>query len=509
MSAELPADSMILITALLLTVGVLGAGLSNRLRVPGMLLFLGIGMVIGDDGLALLTLNDPRVAQTFGTIALVAILFEGGLTTKPRDLRMAAGPGLVLATVGVAVTAAIVAGMAQVLLDIEVLTAVLLGAVVASTDAAAVFDVLRRSPLPRRLRSLLEVESGANDPMAIMLTIGALEMWQRTPPPGVGEMALFAAVQLGGGILVGGVVAVLGSVLLSRSRLGTAALYPVLATAVAGLAYGSAAAVGASGFLAVYVAGLVVGARVPRHRAPIRTFHEGLASAAGIGLFLMLGVLVFPSELPAVAVPALAVSAVLVFVARPAAVLLTMPFFGYDRRELALLSWAGLRGAVPIVLATFPLAAGYPDGRAIFNAVFFVVLVSSAVQGLTVGWVAERLGLREGAAVWSQVAAVLPLAEETEDGGAELVEVDITAELHVVGRQLWEVPLPGGGLATTLIRDRRVLIPKGDTRLEDGDVLVVAMPERQRADERLVAWARGEPQPATGATRTAAAGVQD
>lgn len=475
----------------LLAVSVLGAGFASRLRVPGLLLFLAIGMAIADDGLALVTLNDPVLAQAVGTVALVIILFEGGLTTKPRDLRTAAAPGLILATVGVVITAAVVAGGAALLFDIDDLTAVLLGSVVASTDAAAVFDVLRRAPLPRRLTALLEVESGANDPVAIILTIGALETWQRSPAPS--EWVLFAVRQLGGGVVIGVLFGLVGAWLLNRVRLGAGGLYPVLALALAGLAYGVTAGFGGSGFLAVYAAGLLVGAHVPRHRRAIRSFHEGLAAGSSIGLFLLLGILVFPSDLPAVTASALLIAGILVFIARPVAVLLCLSLLGYGWRDLALLSWAGLRGAVPIVLATFPLAAGHPDGRLIFNVVFFVVIVSAALQGLTVGWVAARLGLRSEGRVWSPVAEVLPL-DEVDGVDAELVEVDVHEDLHVAGRQLREVPLPDGGLATTLLRDGRALVPTGSTRLEGGDVLLVAMPRRHGAAPRLVAWARGEQQ---------------
>ncbi|HUG84466.1 MAG TPA: potassium/proton antiporter [Euzebya sp.] len=492
MSLHLPADGLILGIAALLALGVVGAGLSNRLRVPGLLLFLVLGMLIADDGLGLISMDNPLVAQAVGTIALVAILFEGGLTTKPRDFRIAAVPGLVLATVGVVTTAALVAVTSWLLFDIRVVTALLIGAVVASTDAAAVFAVLRRAPLPRRLTSLLEVESGANDPMAIILTIGALETLDRSPA--LSEWVVFAVMQLGGGVLVGAGVAWVGSEILNRARLGAAGLYPILATSIAGLAYGLAAAAGASGFLAVYVAGLIVGAKVPRHRRAIRTFHDGLASAAGIGLFLMLGILVFPSDLPGVALEALAVTAVLVFIARPIAVLLCLVWFGYSWQDLVLISWAGLRGAVPIVLATFPLAAGFGNGQAIFNVVFFTVLVSAALQGLSVGWLARRLGLAQAGRVWAPVAEVLPL-EDAEGIETELVEITITDQLHVAGKQLRQVPLPGGGLATTLMRDDRVLVPGGTTVLQAGDVLLVVMPEREGAAERLVAWARGEAGP--------------
>jgi potassium/hydrogen antiporter len=486
MSAQLPADPLILAAALLLVGGVLGAGFADRLRIPGLLLFLALGMLIGDDGLALLRLNDPRWAQIGGAIALALILYEGGLTTKPGDIRRAALPAGLLATVGVMVTAALVAAGAHVLLDVPLATSMLIGAVVASTDAAAIFTVLRRTPMHRRLVAVLEVESGTNDPMAIVLTLGLLEWW--TAGATTAALVAFGVLQLAGGVLVGVAMGVVGSWVLNRAELGTEGLYPVLALAVGGLGYGVAAFAGASGFLSVYVTGLLVGARVPRHRRSIRAFHDGLGNTAEIGLFLLLGVLVFPSQLPAVLLPALGIVAVLVLVARPAAVALCLAPLRYEPREMVLLSWAGLRGAVPIVLASLPFTAAYPDGELIFDVVFFVVLVSAAVQGGTVRWLASRLDLVQPGRAWAPVAEALPL-----DGvDAELIEVHITPDLFVAGKRIRDVPLPAGALLTVVLRGERTLIPTGSTRLEAGDLAVVAMPNRPTATRDIVAWARGE-----------------
>ncbi len=486
MSAELPGDVLILAGAALLAAGVLSAGFAARLRVPGLLLFLGLGMVVGDDGLNLISLSDPVLAQRVAVLALIAILFEGGLGTKPTDLRRAAVPGLVLANVGVVVTAAVTAAAAALLLDLEPITALLLGAVTASTDAAAIFSVLRRSPLPKRLTSLLEVESGANDPLAIVLTLSVLAA--AASGLTAGGLLGFGAAQLLGGIAVGAGVGFAGSWVLSRVSLGAEGLYPVLALAVAGLAYGAAALLGGSGFFAVYLTGLLIGARVPRHRRVIRTFHDGLATIAEIALFLLLGLLVFPSQLPAIALPGLALASVLVFVSRPLAVLACLLPLRFSRTEMAMVSWAGLRGAVPIVLATFPLTAGVADGEAIFNIVFFVVLVSSALQGTTVGWAARRLGLEGEAHAWAPVAEVLPL----EGGDIDLVEVDVAPDLAVCGSRLRDAPLPHGTLVTAIVRDGRTLLPRATTRLRAGDLVLVAAQRRETATEEVVAWARGE-----------------
>ncbi|RKS08986.1 cell volume regulation protein A [Nocardiopsis sp. Huas11] len=486
MTVQLPADGWILAGGFLLIAAILAAGFASRIRLPGLLLFLALGMLIADDGLALVTVDDPRLAQIAGTVGLLLILFEGGLTTKPGDIRRAAAPGFLLATVAVLITAALVGWGTYLLLDVAPLTAFLIGAVVASTDAAAVFAMLRRAPLPRRLASLLEVESGANDPIAIMLTIGLIATWQGTPAPA--EWAVFALVQLGGGIAVGVLVGLTGSWLLTRINLGPAGVYPVLALGVAGLSYGSAAVLGASGFLAVYITGLIVGARAPLHRRGIRSFHEGLSNTAEVGLFLMLGMLVFPSQLPAVAVPALAVSAVLILVARPVAVTLCLVWFGYSWRELVFISWVGLRGAVPIVLATFPFVAGYPDGALIFNVVFFVVLLSAAVQGVSIRAVARRLGLSRGEEhTLSPVAEDVPLS----DVNTELIEVRATPDLYIVGRQLEQLD-PPHGLVTTIVRGSHVLLPTPRTRIREGDLIIVAMARRPDANRLVTAWAKGE-----------------
>ncbi|MBF6241522.1 potassium/proton antiporter [Nocardia otitidiscaviarum] len=491
MSIQLPADWWILVVAALLVGGVLAAGFASRLRLPGLLLFLVLGMVIGDDGLRLVSLGDPRIAQIGGTIALLLILYEGGLTTKPRDLRAGALPGSLLATFGVVITAGVVGAGALLLLDVEPMTAFLVGAVVASTDAAAVFAVLRTAPLPRRLAALLEVESGANDPIAIMMTIGLIETWRASP--GVADWAGFAVLQLGGGIAIGALVGVAGSWTLMRTNLGPDGAYPVLALGVAGLSYGLAAAAGASGFLAVYVTGLIVGAQVPLHRRGIRTFHQGLSSTAEVGLFLLLGVLVFPSQLPAVIGPGLIVTAVLVLIARPVAVVLCLVWLRYRWQELTLISWAGLRGAVPIVLATFPFVAGYPDGLFIFNMIFFVVLVSAAVQGSSISLVARWLGLRANATSVGSIAENVPIASMN----TELIEVRVTDELHIAGRLLKDLT-PPQGLITAILRGSRVLIPSPRTRIRSGDLVIIAVPRHSTASKRVTAWARGEQPPPSG-----------
>ncbi len=486
MELDLPIDPLLLAVFGFLVVGALVAGTSDRVRVPASLLFLVVGMVAGDDVLALVRLDNPALVQNLGVVALLIILFEGGLTTKPSDLRRAALPGFVLSNVGVLVTAGVVAGSVRLVLDVDWTTALLLGAVVSSTDAAAVFSLLKRAPLPRRIAAILEVESGANDPFAIVLTLGLLASWQGVV--GWRDWLVFGATQLLGGIAVGIAGGRLAAWLLRRVRLSAAALYPVLALALGGLTYAVGANLGASGFLAVYIAGLIVGAAVPRHRRAIRNFHGSLANTADIGLFLLLGLLVFPSELPAVALPAIAVTAIVLVVGRPVAIAVCLTPFRVPWREQTVAAWAGLRGAVPIVLSTFPFTAGHPQGRTIFNVVFFVVLVSVLLQGTTVVALVRRLGLEAPRPAWESIAEALPL----EGVEADLVEVTVTNDLPIAGHRLRETPPPAGMLVTTIVRDSGAVIPTGDTTIAPGDLIVVAVERAPDAVARVTAWARGE-----------------
>lgn len=487
MSLSLPIDGTLLLVGGLLLLGTLVAAARERVRVPGALLFLGLGMLVADDGLALVRFDGTDLARDVGIAALVVILFEGGLTTRPTDLRRAGVPGFVLANVGVLVTTGVTGAVLVPLLDLDWRTALLLGAIVSSTDAAAVFDLLRRAPLPRRLGAALEVESGANDPFAVILTVGLLATIDGSPT--AADWLVYGARQLVGGVVVGVGTGLAGAWLLRRVPLPAQGLYPVAAFAIAFLTYGLGASIGASGLFATYLAGILVGTRVPRHRRVVRNFATSLASTAEIGLFLLLGLLVFPSELPGVALPALAVTAVLVLVARPLAVAVSLTPFGFGWREQAVVSWAGLRGAVPIVLATFPFTAGLDAANTIFDVVFFVVLVSVTVQGLTVVPLVRRLGLATSRPAWESIADALPL-DLTE---AAIVELTVTEDMAAAGRALADLPRVPGLLVTTVVRDDEVLVPTGDTVLRPGDLALVTVARTDDDAAGLVrAWARGE-----------------
>ncbi len=482
---HLPVESVLLVAAGLMVIGVLIVGASDRLRVPAALLSLGIGMVFGSDVLGLVDVSDMEMVRDISVIALMIILFEGGLTTKPSVLRESGVPGFVLANVGVLVTAAVVAAGVQLLFDSGWETALIIGAVVASTDAAVVFDVVRRTPIPKRLAGILEIESGVNDPFAILLTIGLIEVTRSSP--GVEDWLVFGARQLFGGVAVGLLGGWIG-VRLLRLRLRSSGLYPLLALAMAGLTFAVASYLSSSGFLAVYICGLMIGALAPRHRRVVRSFHASLANGADIALFLLLGLLVFPAELPDVAIQALAVTALLLLVGRPLSVVLAMLPFRLSWKEMTFLSWAGLRGALPIVLATFPATAGVAAGETIFNLVFFVVVVSALLQGTTMAPLAKRLGLVVDRPAWQSIAD----AVELEDVDVDLIEIEVTNDLALVGTKLSSNPPPDGMLITTMIRDHKATIPTPDTVFASGDFLMLAVNSGHDRVREVTAWARGE-----------------
>jgi cell volume regulation protein A len=483
MHSTFPVDAGILLGATLVIVGVVVSGVADRYRFPGLVLFLVIGMAVADDGLALVHFGDAGLAQNVAIVALVVILFEGGLATAPEAARGAGVPAAVMATLGVAITAAIAAGGAALAFDLPARSTLLIGAVVASTDAAAVFSALRGQNMPARVRDLLQMESGLNDPVAVMLTIGMVEVWRGRPD--AADWVQFGVLHLIGGLAVGVAVGMIARVALRRLHLPSASSYPVLALAIAGLSYGVATEIGSSGFLAVYLTGVVLGRKRRLVKAFLH-FHEGLAAAAEAVLFLMLGLLVFPSRLVHVVGPALIVALALMFVARPVAVALCLPWFRFKKRELALISWAGLRGAVPIVLATIPLTAGHPDGSLVFDVVFVAVLASLVVQAGTVGLLVKRLGFAdEVSSAHADVAVLDSLV-------ADLVELRLTTRSPLIGSRLRDHELPAGGRIALVVRNRGTFVPDGDTVLTPGDVLLVAVAP-DTIPESLTDWATGLP----------------
>ena len=383
---------LILVGGALLVAGLFATVAAGHLRVPGLVLFLAVGMAVGSDGTGWIEFSDYELARTIGIIALSLILFEGGLTAGFGEIRPVLGVSVALALPGTVLTAVITGLAATVLFDLSLLEGLLLGSIVSATDGAAIFGLLRESSLKRRVGRTLEGEAGMNDPIAVLLVVGLID-WIQLPDYGIGEMVLLFLRELGIGLAVGLAVGWLAVQGLRRTRLATDAGYPVGTMGVAALAYGAAGALHGSGFLAVYLAGLTLGSVAFPAKRAVTVFHEGLAWVAQVAMFLVLGLLVFPSNLGGVAVEGTVLALALTFVARPVATLVVTSLAEFRLGERVVLAWAGLRGAIPVVLATFPVIEGVEGSLEFFNIVFFAVLLSTLLQGATFEPLARRLGV--------------------------------------------------------------------------------------------------------------------
>lgn len=472
-------DKILLLGAILVLFGVLSSKLSARLGLPVLVLFLMTGMLAGEDGIGGIVFDNAVAAHALGTLALAMILFDGGLQTPVASIKKVWKPASLLATVGVLITAAI-AGLATAwMLDLPILEGMLLGAIIGSTDAAAVFALLRNAGIHinTRLKSVLEIESASNDPMAIFLTVGLLEVLVNEMPLGWGLLQLFVT-QMGIGALVGLGIGWSMLKLLHRIKLVATGLYPVLVAAGGLMAYGVAANLGGSGFLAIFIAGVMIGNQKFVFQRSTFLFMDGLAWLAQITMFVVLGLLVDPASLLDVWLEGLVIAVVLVLVARPLAVAPLLRLFGFTLRETALVSWVGLRGSVPIILAIFPLLFGLPNAYLIFNVVFFVVLISATVQGSTLPLVARRLGLTEKPP--ATPAATLEITS-LEDVDAEIVKYTLGGDARATGRLLSQMALPEGVVVAMITRGASVLPPRGSTPLEANDHLFVVLKPESRA----------------------------
>jgi cell volume regulation protein A len=480
---------LILIAGLLLGAGILGALLADRVRVPGLLLFLGLGMLAGSQGVGGIDFTNTELARTLGTIALILILFEGGLTAGWAEIRPVLGTAASLATLGTALTAVIAGLAAKLIFDLSTLEGMLIGAAIAATDSAAIFAVLRRSTLEKRLARSLEGESGMNDPVALLLVIGFIE-WIQQPGYGLADMAGLLALKLGIGIVVGVAIGKFAVAALDKARLPTDGIYPVATIAIAALAYGLAEVAHGSGLLAVYLAALALGsARIPARRT-IVAFHEGLGWVAQIALFILLGLLVFPSRLDDVALKGLALSAVLILVARPIATFVATTFAPLNVREKAMLGWAGLRGATPIWLATFPVVAGIAGGEQEFAIVFFVVVTSTLVQGASFEPLATRLGLTT-----DEPALPRRLLESgrIRRMGGDVIAYRLPPGAAAAGHPVRDLELPREALVNVIVRDGHAIPPRGSTELEEGDELHILVRSELREEVEALTdqWTKG------------------
>ena len=474
---ELNLTVLMLIASVLLITSVLASKVS-RFGVPALLLFLAIGMLAGSDGPGGIAFDNPLTAQSIGIVALALILFAGGLDTQWQDVRPVWGAGVALATLGTLVTAGLVGLFAYTLLGIALKEALLLGAIVSSTDAAAVFSVLRSRNihLPGRLRSLLELESGSNDPMAVFLTVAMITLIQNSSmspadllPMFIRQMSLGAAFGYGMGVVL--------RVAVNRLHLDYQGLYPALTLGLVLLTYSVTDSLAGNGFLAVYMAGLVMRSRNFIHKQSLVRFHDGLGWMMQIAMFLTLGLQVFPSRLMEVAGSGLAIATFLMCVARPSAVMATLLPTALTLRERMLVGWVGLRGAAPIVLATFPLVARVPNAQFIFDLIFFVVVTSALIQGTTVSWVARRLRL---SAPTGTGGTVDPL-DVVAAGDRDIVEFRVNTGAQAAGRRLLDLGLPHGALVVLIQRGDHSFVPTGGSHVQTGDRLLILADQSQRA----------------------------
>lgn len=471
----LPTAIALGIFGFLLVVSVLFSRATERVSVPVALIFLVIGMLAGSEGLGGLPFEDYGLAFRLGTIALVLILFDGGLNTPIGAVRQVARPAAVLATLGVIGTAALLA-LGAYALGLPWPEAMLLGAIVSSTDAAAVFGVLRgsRMHLKPRVSATLEIESGANDPMAVILTTmvtgylidpGSADGW---------SLVLAAITQIGVGAGLGLAIGFGGRALLARVRMPSG-LYAVLLIGIASLAFAVPTVLYGSGFLAVYIAAIVLGNGDLPYRTGLLRVHDALAWLSQVTMFLVMGLLVFPSRLLEVAPLGLAVAAFLTIVARPVVVWLCLLPFRYPAREQAYIMWVGLRGAVPIILASYPVLSGAPGAGRIFDLVFFVVVMSAIAPGATVPWLARRLGLQSPEPPPPQAVLTIESAQPLEGDFASFY---VDEALAVAGVSLADLPFPEGTAVTMIVRGRELVAPRGNSVLQVGDhVTVFARPE--------------------------------
>jgi cell volume regulation protein A len=480
---------LILAAGGLLAAGIAGALLADRVRVPGLLLFLGLGMLAGSEGIGGIDFDDAELARTLGTIALVLILFEGGLTAGWQEIRPVLGTAASLATVGTIATAVLTGFAATLILDLSTLEGMLVGSAVAATDSAAIFAVLRRSTLEKKLARSLEGESGMNDPVAVLLIIGFID-WIQEPGYGAADMAGLLALKLAIGAAIGLALGRMSVAALNRTALPTDGIYPVATIAIAGLAYGLAEVAHGSGFLATYLTALALGSGSIPARRTIVAFHEGVGWVAQIGLFILLGLLVFPSSLLDAAGEGLAISAVLILLARPLATFAATSLSPLGARERTMLSWAGLRGATPIWLATFPVVAGVAAADELFSIVFFVVVTSTLIQGASFEPLADRLGLTTS--VPALPRRLLESGRIRRMGG-DVIAYRLRPGAAAIGHRVRELGLPREALVNVIVREGRALPPRGSSELEEGDELHILVKSelRDEVEALTTRWHEG------------------
>lgn len=464
-------ENIILIGSLLLIASMIASKTSFKLGVPVLIFFLGIGMLAGSEGIGRIEFDDPKIAQILGIIALNFILFSGGMDTKWESIKPILWRGVSLSTIGVLLTAAIIGIFVYLFTDFTLVEGLLLGSIVSATDAAAVFSILRtrKIGLKGNLRPLLELESGSNDPMAYILTITFTYLVAHGDATFTKLVLKFFQEMILGGIF-GYVLGRLMTFTMNKVALETEGLYPVLVMAMFFFTFAATDTLGGNGFLAVYLSALVFGNSNFLHKKSIIRFYDGQAWLMQIIMFLTLGLLVFPSRLAPIAGLGILIALVLMFVARPLAVIISLSFFKIKFREKLFVSWVGLRGAVPIVFATYPLLAGLTKADQIFHLVFFISVSSVLLQGYTLPIVAKWLKVT----VPRKVKRITPLDMELYDTvKSEFIELILSGNNKAVGKQVVKIGLPKSTLIVLLVRDGKYIQPNGSTVLEEGDKLLI------------------------------------
>ncbi|TFB13383.1 potassium/proton antiporter [Filobacillus milosensis] len=471
-------DGIIFLIAFLLISGVLAAKFSSRIGLPSLVLFILVGMLIGSDGLGFIYFDNAEIAQTIGILALIIILFEGGLQTKWKTVRSVAMPSISLATAGVLITSLLTGVAVHYILDVQWYEALLFGAIVGSTDAAAVFAALKERNIKAKMGATLEAESGTNDPMAVFLTLIFIELVSQ-PDTSLWIMLPSFFWQMGIGLILGLILGKAASFSINRISLESSGLYPIFTLSFALITYSAASFLDSSGFLAVYVAALVIGNSELTYRYSISQFNEGFAWMAQILMFVILGLLAFPDQVFQVDIitKGLLISFVLIFMARPIAVFLSLFKMKYSVKEKVFLSWAGLRGAVPIVLATFPIVAGLENAYLFFNVIFFVVLTSALVQGSSINFIATKLGLM--GAVKDTPHHSIELISIAK-ANAEMIQFQANRDNAVVGRKLKDIEFPKRVTISAIVRGDRLITPYGDTEIKAGDFLYILVSRKYK-----------------------------
>ncbi|WP_255639730.1 potassium/proton antiporter [Aquibacillus saliphilus] len=471
-------NNSILLVAILLIIGVLTTKFSSRLGLPSLVFYIIVGMFLSN----YIYFDNASLTQLFGILALIVILFEGGMQTNWTQLKKVAKPSLSLATIGVLVTALLIGTCAKYILGVTWLEGMLFGAIVGSTDAAAVFAVIGNKNIKQKLSSTLEAESGTNDPMAVFLTISFISIIQN-PELNILGITFSFFWQMGFGLVVGLLMGKIGVWSINKINLDSSGLYPILALAFAILTYSLTSLFNGSGFLAVYAMAVLVGNSDLTFRHSIFRFNEGFAWMMQILMFILLGLLVFPNQLLTIFWQGILLSLLLMLVARPIGVFLSTFKMGLTIKDKVFISSAGLKGAVPIVLATYPMIAGLENSQLLFNVVFFVVLTSALIQGASISPLANKLGLVGGEKVTSPHTLELVSMGHSS---SEIIEIHVRENSVVLNKTLTEIRLPNDTLITAVIRNDKVVTPTGSTRLQKKDILYVLAPKSKRKQVRHI-----------------------